>query len=182
MRIGLVRHFKVNCEKKAFMTSKEFKDWETDYNNSEVTRNDVKLQGIVWNKCYASTLSRAITTAQDVYSGDIVKSDLIREVPINPLFKSNLKLPYWFWAVTARFAWYTNHTSQEEQKLHTELNAKNFVDFLESEAQREGSENILVVTHGFFMYTLQKELKKRGFYGKMVMTPQNGRLYLYKRD
>ena len=181
MRIGLVRHFKVNYKRKFLMTSKEFKDWETAYNTSDVIRNDVELQGIAWDKCYCSTLSRAITTAKDIYFEEIVQNDLIREVPISPLFKSNLKLPYWFWAISARFAWYFNHSSQEELKTQTELNAKSFLDFLEEKVKEEGSRNILIVTHGFFMYTLQKELRKRGFKGKMIHTPQNGNLYLYKR-
>lgn len=181
MRIGIIRHFKVNYKKKLFMTSKEFKGWEESYNNSKVTRNDVKLHNINWDKCYSSTLSRAITTAEDVYSGKIVKSDFIREVPITPLFKTNLKLPYCFWAITSRLAWYFNFGPEEEKRKITETKAKKFIDFLENEAKKEGSENILIVTHGFFMYTLQKELKTRGFKGKTVYMPKNGILYLYKK-
>lgn len=182
MRIGLIRHFKVNCHKKFFMTSKEFKEWEESYNKSNITRNEVELMNIKWDKCYSSTLMRAAETAQDVYNGKIVQNDLIRETIIDPIFKSNLKLPYWFWAVSARLAWYFNHSSQEESKIITKKKAKEFVDLLENEAKKEKSENILVVTHGFFMYTLQKELKKRGFIGKLIRTPKNGRLYLYKRE
>ncbi|NFG26469.1 phosphoglycerate mutase [Clostridium botulinum] len=180
MRIGLVRHFKVNYKRDFFMTSKEFKEWEAGYNHSDVIRNDVKLQDIVWDKCYCSTLSRAVTTAKDIYSKEIIQSDLIREVPISPLFNSNFKLPFWFWAISARLAWYFNHSSQEELRIQTELNAKKFLDSLEKKVKEEASENILIVTHGFFMYTLQKELMKRGFKGKMIHTPRNGNLYLYK--
>ena len=35
---------------------------------------------------------------------------------------------------------------------------------------------------GLFMYSLQKELKKRGFIGKFIYTPKNGVLYLHKRE
>jgi hypothetical protein len=31
------------------------------------------------------------------------------------------------------------------------------------------------------MYSLQKELKKRGFSGKLIYSPKNGILYLYKK-
>ncbi|AOR23840.1 phosphoglycerate mutase family protein [Clostridium taeniosporum] len=181
MRIGLVRHFKVDYKRRFLMTSKQFKDWEMAYDTSEVIRNDVELQNIHWDKCYCSTLSRAITTAKDIYTDEVIQSDLIREVPISPIFNTNFKLPFWFWAISARFAWYFNHSSQEELKRNTELNAKDFLDFLEKAAKEEKSENILIVTHGFFMYTLQKQLKKRGFKGKMIHTPKNGNLYLYKR-
>lgn len=182
MRIGLIRHFKVNCHKNLFMTSEEFKHWEESYNESDVTRNNVGLMNINWDKCYSSTLIRALKTANDVYNGDIEKNDLIRETIIDPIFKSKLKLPYWFWAVSGRLAWYFNHSSQEENKNITQKKAKEFVDMLEIKAKKEKSENILIVTHGFFMFTLQKELKRRGFVGKLVSTPKNGTLYLYKRD
>jgi len=182
MRIGLVRHFKVDCHKSLFMTSKEFKEWEENYNKSDIIRNDVELMGIKWDKCYSSTLIRAIMTAQDVYKEDIVKNDLIRETIIDPIFKSNFKFPYWFWAVGGRIAWYFNHKSQEENKIITKDKVIKFVDELQDEAKKEGRQNILVVTHGFFMYSLQKELKKRGFKGKLITSPKNGVLYLYKKE
>jgi len=181
MKIGLIRHFKVNYNKKLFMTSKQFKEWEENYNISEVIKKDVELIGIRWDKCYSSTLIRAITTAQSVYKGEIIQNDLIRETIIDPIFKSNLRLPYWFWAVSGRLAWYFNHKSQEENKIITRDKAKHFVDILLDESQRDGKENILIVTHGFFMYSLQKELKKRGFIGKLITSPKNGVLYLYEK-
>ena len=48
MRIGIIRHFKVNYHKNLFMTSKEFKKWEENYNKSDVIRNDVELMGIIY--------------------------------------------------------------------------------------------------------------------------------------
>ncbi|HEX9027003.1 MAG TPA: histidine phosphatase family protein [Clostridium sp.] len=182
MRIGIIRHFKVNCHKSLFMTSKEFKEWEENYNKSDVIINNVELRGIKWDKCYSSTLIRAIVTAQHVYKDNIVKNDLIRETIIDPIFKSNFKLPYWFWAVSGRLAWYFNHKSQEENKILTKDKARKFVETLLDEAKMEGTENILIVTHGFFMYSLQKELKKRGFIGKLITSPKNGVLYLYKKE
>lgn len=182
MKIGLIRHFKVNYQKKFFMTSKEFKEWEENYNTSGVIRNDVELMGIKWDRCYSSTLIRAIITAKHVYSNEILQNDLIRETIIDPIFKSDLKLPYWFWAVGGRIAWYFNHKSQEESKTITNDKARQFLDLLQEEAENEGAENILIVTHGFFMFSLQKELKRRGFTGKLIYRPKNGILYLYQNE
>lgn len=182
MKIGLIRHFKVNYQKKFFMTSKEFKEWEENYNTSGVIRNDVELMGIKWDRCYSSTLIRAIITAKHVYSNEIFQNDLIRETIIDPIFKSDLKLPYWFWAVSGRIAWYFNHKSQEESKTITNDKARQFLDLLQEEAEKEGAENILIVTHGFFMFSLQKELKRRGFTGKLIYRPKNGILYLYQNE
>ena len=180
MKIGLIRHFKVNYHKKLFMTSRQFKEWEENYNTSEVIKNDVELMGIKWDKCYSSTLIRAITTAEYVYKDEIVQNDLIRETIIDPIFKTNWKLPYWFWAIGGRLAWYFNHKSQEETKIITRDKAKKFVDILFDETKSDDKENILIVTHGFFMYSLQRELKKRGFTGKLITSPKNGVLYLYE--
>jgi Fructose-2,6-bisphosphatase len=181
MNIGLIRHFKVDLHKKSFMTSKEFKVWEENYNTSGVIKKEVELMGIKWDKCYSSTLIRAIVTAKHVYSNEIVHSDLIRETIIDPIFKTNLKLPYWFWGVSGRLAWYFNHKSQQENRTMTRQKAEKFIDILLVDAKKESNENILIVTHGFFMYSLQKELKKRGFIGKLVTSPKNGMLYLYER-
>lgn len=180
MKIGLIRHFKVNYNKKFFMTSKEFKKWEDTYNKSDVIIKNVELMGIKWDKCYASTLIRAMITAKHIYKENIIPSDLIRETIIDPIFKSNLKLPYWFWAVSGRIAWYFNHKSQQENKNITIDKARQFIDLLEHDAIEDGKENILIVTHGFFMYSLQKELKNRGFKGRLIYSPKNGILYLYK--
>ena len=182
MKIGLIRHFKVNYHKKSFMTSKEFKEWEDSYNKSDVIKKDVELMGIKWDKCYSSTLIRALTTARHIYKEKITENDLIRETIIDPIFKSRIRLPYWFWAVSGRLAWYFNHKSQQESRNITRNKAKHFVDLLLEETLSEGSENILIVTHGFFMFSLQKELYKRGFKGKLIYSPKNGILYLYRND
>ena len=46
MYIGLVRHFKVDCNAKAFMTSKDFKSWVTKYDNSDVIQNKYDINHI----------------------------------------------------------------------------------------------------------------------------------------
>lgn len=181
MIIGLVRHFKVDYKKKIFMTSKEFKEWEENYNKSDVIKKDVELMGIKWEKCYASTLIRAMITAKHVYKKEIIQNDLIRETIIDPIFNSNIKLPYWFWAISGRFAWLFNHKSQEENKKITKEKAEKFINLLLNESKADKAENILIVTHGFFMYSLQKELRKRGFKGKLIYSPKNGILYVYKK-
>lgn len=181
MKIGIIRHFKVDCHKSLFMTSKDFKTWEQNYNKSNIIRNDVDLMNIKWDKCYASTLIRAKFTAQDVYKNEIIYSDLIRETVIDPIIDLNFKLPYCFWGVGGRIAWYLNHKSQEENRKMTKEKVIKFVDLILKDMENEGHENILVITHGFFMFNLQIELKRRGFKGKLTYNPKNGHLYLYEK-
>ncbi|WP_259473516.1 hypothetical protein [Clostridium estertheticum] len=53
-------------------------------------------------------------------------------------------------------------------------------EFLDS-INDESNSNILIVCHGFFMNTLQKELKSRGVNGQNIKRPKNGTLYLYEK-
>jgi broad specificity phosphatase PhoE len=177
MNIGLVRHFKVNCYTNMFMTSSDFEQWVKQYNSSDITQNKFEIGNIKWHKCFSSDLSRSIKTSKTIYTGDIIKTELLREVPISPIYKTNLKLPYVFWCMSGRFAWLFHHKSQIETKKDTQRRAKEFLDSLENESNH----NILVVCHGFFMRALQKELKRKGFKGQNVKRPKNGTLYLYEK-
>jgi broad specificity phosphatase PhoE len=177
MNIGLVRHFKVDCKPKMFMTSYDFEKWAKDYDNSHVIENKFEIGNIKWNKCFSSDLSRAVITAKSIFEGEIEKSELLREVPISPIFKRNLKLPYAFWCVSGRLAWLFNHKSQIQTKKDTKDRVNKFLDILIN----YGESDVLIVCHGFYMNTLQSELKKRGFYGQTVRKPRNGTLYLYKK-
>lgn len=177
MNIGLVRHFKVNCDTKPFMTSYDFEEWVKQYDNSDTIENKIELGDIIWDKCVSSDLSRAVKTAKTIFSGEIIKTDLLREVLIAAIFKTNMKLPYIFWCIAGRIAWYFNHKSQIETKEVTKKRVKEFLYNIENESNA----NILIVCHGFFMNALQQELKRRGFSGKTIKRPQNGTLYLYKK-
>lgn len=178
MYIALVRHFKVDCNAKVFMTSDEFKSWVTKYDTSDVIQSKFDISKIKWDKCFSSELSRAIKTSEIIYNGEIIKTHLLREVPLSPICETNLKLPYVFWCISGRIAWKFQHKSQIEGKRDTQRRANEFLDILENEYS---SNNILIVCHGFFMSVLQKELKRRGFVGKTIRRPQNGALYLYNK-
>ena len=46
MYIGLVRHFKVDCDAQAFMTSRDFEKWVIKYDISCVIENKFETQNI----------------------------------------------------------------------------------------------------------------------------------------
>ena len=71
MKIGLVRHFKVDCPHKMMMTSEEFRDWSEKYEHARILKKKVNMSGINWDVCYCSDLERAVETAKEVYSGNI---------------------------------------------------------------------------------------------------------------
>ncbi len=175
MLIGLVRHFEVDCFHRALMNSTDFRDWVDQYDCSPIKTMDLQAAPGAWDKCYCSDLSRAIETAQHIHNGDIIKSELIREVPIAPVFKTNIKLPYLFWLVAGRLAWYCSQQSQPETLSQTKDRVRRFVTGILEEG------NILIVTHGFLIMQIQKELYNQGFSGKGVTRAKYGEIYVFEK-
>lgn len=178
MRVGLLRHFKVNCPHKKIMTSKEFREWSEKYEVSKVMIKPVEMYGIEWDICYVSDLPRAIATAKEVYSGNLYIDKLLREVDNAPFIHSEkIKLPFELWHVCGRLAWYFKSKSQPETIEGTRKRIHAFLDKVDW-----SKENVLIVFHGFMLYNFQRELRKRGFQGKKVKKVKNGVLYEYIRE
>lgn len=178
MRIGLLRHFKVNCPHKKMMTSSEFREWSEKYEVSRVMEKEVEMYGINWDICYVSDLPRAITTAKAVYSGNLKIDKLLREVDNAPFIHTErIRLPFEIWHICGRLAWYFKSESQPETIVGTRKRIIKFLDQIDWT-----KENILIVFHGFMLYNFQKELRKRGFTGEKLKLVKNGVLYEYIRE
>jgi broad specificity phosphatase PhoE len=176
MTIGMIRHFKVNYKPKAkWMNSKQFNEWVETYNNSEIIQpSNINYIGN-WDICFSSDLKRSVLTAKLIYNGIIIRTNDLREIGIN-IFKNNgIKLHYNIWLIINRIVWYFSQNSHEETRHETILRAKKFIDFIET----NNYSKILVVSHGAFMKYLNKELKQRGYKGKMGLIPENGKLIIY---
>lgn len=174
MKIGIVRHFKVNCPAPRFMNSDDFITYQKNYDIESVIENEVNLDQKMWSVCYCSTLPRALTTAERIYSGTIIRTDLLREVPMSPPRKAKHRIPGFWWSVNSRFAWFWNHKSQKEGRTGTEKRVKEFLRMIDFEK----GDNVLIVSHGFVSFTLVRMLKKMGFRGKVPIRIRNGQLYV----
>lgn len=174
MKLGLVRHFKVITNEKTFLTSKEFEVAMKNYDVAPVKKNGLQINADDWDICYCSTLSRAMTTAEAIYDKEIVKSELLVEVPIKPFTKWNIKLPISLWHIAARFAWYNNHKSQPEGRKETQERIHKFYEIISN----SGYEKILIVAHGYFLHNFYQEMKKKGYAGEVEVNIKNAKLYL----
>ncbi len=178
MRIGIVRHFKVNCPHKNMMTSEEFRVWSEKYEHSGVFKNEVNMSGICWDICYSSDLARAVTTAKEVYSGNIFIDRLLREVDNAPFIHTEkLKLPFFVWHLCGRLAWLFKSKSQPESVRDTRHRVRKFFKKIDW-----SHDNILIVSHGFLLFNLIHELFRMGFKGKELRHVKNGFLYIYEID
>ncbi len=174
MKLGLVRHFKVKTNENTFLSPKEFAEAMTNYDIAPVIENGLEINSDEWDICYCSTLPRAITTAEKIYDKEIIKTNLLVEVPISPFTQKNIKLPVTFWHIGARIAWYKKYKSQIENKDATKERTYKFYNLIKD----SGYENILIVSHGYFLRMFYEEIKKKGFRGEIDMNIQNGKLYV----
>ena len=186
MKIGLVRHFPVihPYNTRQWMTSSEYADWLNAYDVSEVRCLDLTLSPNEWGVCYSSDISRALATARSIYPGEIQVTPLLREIHVNPVFSSNLRLPFRTWDALSHLAWFISHPSQAEgrQKVMERLQAFLSDAVIPPGGHVNGQGNILVVSHGGLMWYLRTELLRLGFKGDSFTRAENGRLYIFERS
>lgn len=179
MKIGLVRHFEViEPEINGGMTSAEFKAWQDGYDTADVKVKPANIKSEDWKICYCSTLPRAIKTAKTVYDGEIIQTNLLREIEIGPAFNTKVRLPFMFWNIIGRCAWFLSHKSQSEKHMETKERAHKVVVNILNKHQQE---NVLIVSHGAIMYYIRKELLHNGFTGPSFTKAKNGFLYTFKK-
>lgn len=177
MRIGLVRHFEVECSHKWLMSAEDFREWAERYDCSPVKMRDLLIEPDIWKTCYCSDLPRAIETANCIYKdGIIMKTPLIREVPMAPIMECSIKLPYLFWLIAGRIAWRYSHQSQPETITQTKERVKKFL------ASIMEDDNVLIVAHGFLMVQIQEQLIASGFTGDSFTRAQHGRVYMFENN
>lgn len=178
MKIGLVRHFKVDYKAKKMMSSNDFEEYVISYDNAAVIQNEIDGEHSKWNKCYCSDLTRAIITAKSIYDKELEITDLLREVKMYPVKRLRIRMPSFLWSISSRVAWKLNHSSQLETANNTRKRAKEFLRKLDLNSD----ENILIVSHGFFLMTLIDELRLLGFKGEIPKKMKNGYMYILKND
>lgn len=179
MKIGLVRHFEVelNIPSRQWMTPEQISQWMADYDVAEVKLGSVDLGGIDWARCISSDSPRAQKTAQAIYSGPIEFTPMLREPTLNPIARTNLRMPFQFWKMVLRVAWMTSHRSQLDAKTAFLSNVRTFAH----EVLPKYREDTLVVAHAGFMIFLRKELLRQGFKGPKFSLPDNGKLYVFEK-
>jgi len=179
MKIGLVRHFEVvlNIPSRQWMTPEQISQWMLDYDMAEVKPGAVDLGGITWTRCISSDSPRALKTAQAIYSGPIESTPMLREPALNPIARTNLRMPFPFWKMMLRVAWMTSHKSQLDAKTAFLANVKTFAN----DVLPKCDGNTLVVGHAGFMIFLRKELLRQGFKGPKYTLPDNGKLYVFEK-
>jgi broad specificity phosphatase PhoE len=171
--IILLRHFRVKdgCEKKLFSSS-EIDAWVELYDRYDLDYHDISLPKV--EKVYTSALSRAKRSAE--YLGvSYEENPLFNEVSAKAFVDTSFKFPKFLWLFLGRVYWTMGWVKRSESKAETFARAHKAVEMLLAQKEKR----ILLVSHGFFMIVLAKELQKRGFEGHLDSTPKNGKLYTF---
>lgn len=179
MKIGLVRHFKVDMNTDTGnIESKNFDKLQDKYDISDVIPKEVDLRDIDWNKCYSSNLPRAKKTAELIYNGEIIENSLIREVDIRFSQEIEGEYDYQTWGFHSILGWGKDAPYVAETYSESQERVRKFLDILEKEI--DNGDNTLLVCHGLIMRVIEEELKERGFKGETIVAPDNGDLYLFE--
>jgi broad specificity phosphatase PhoE len=176
MKIGLIRHFKVKhaYPKNMLISLDEVLHWFAGYESAEIQSTHVDLRGIEFKRCYTSSAERALGTAGIIFKGEKTILHELRELDVLPLMNNKRKLPFLMWAILVRIKASSSNRITDEFK-------NNISAFLD-ELLLKNTDDVLIVSHGFVMMYMQKELKRRGFKGIGFRAPENGKLYVFEKE
>src|SRR5687767_2385775 len=150
MRIGLVRHFKVNqaFPEKRLLTKSDVINWFADYDSTpEIEYKKVDLSNIQWKYCYSSPMLRAINTANYIFDGQITEIPELKELDILHRLSDKWKLPFLAWGLIVRIKSFS--PNKDTAAFKNEIIA--FVDKIIA-----GNESdVLIVSHWFVMRVIR---------------------------
>jgi len=176
MKIGLVRHFKVDHSfpMKRWFSKSEVLEWFVAYDSTtSIQYKDVDLYGINWKRCYSSPMIRAIQTAKHIFKGEIVEKQGLKELDILHQLPDRIMLPFIMWGIIVRV-----------KSLFLNSDTRNFerrISECIDDIIKHSDNDTLIVSHWFVMRVIQKELIKRGFTGGSIKSNDYGVLYIFER-
>ncbi len=177
MKIGIVRHAKVNYRYKRFTTEITFTEGRKAYDTAQTAITKLEIKAADFPVCYSSSQPRALQTANMIYPGPVIISDDLVEVLSASFLLAKLNLPTLMRKIFSRIAWYFNFKMMPETRSQTMHRAERFVDMMLAEKNTD----VLIITHGFFMFCLKRVLYRHGFRGHVSLFPKNAVLYMLEK-
>ncbi len=176
MKIGLIRHFKVKHKypENVLVSLDDVMLWFEGYETAEIDQAHVDLHGIEFKRCFTSSAERAIKTAGIIFKGEKTILHELRELDVLPLLNNKGRMPFLMWAILVRIK--ASSSNRITDEFRNKISA--FLDELLS----KNTDDVLIVSHGFVMMYIQKELKRRGFEGIGFRVPKNGKLYVFEKE
>lgn len=171
-----MRHFKVNYNWGKIYNSFEFDKACEVYDKSSITSKNIYFNNDI-KTVYISTLLRAEKTFESLGLDDEpIKTSLLDEVPLKSFVETSFKMPLSLWLFFSRLQCLLN-IGQGEKISDVKKRINNFINLLE-----EKNQDCLVIGHGFYLYFLKKELKKRKYLGVNSFHHKNGDIVEFSKS
>ena len=159
MKVVIIRHGEVDFRWNKRCSSNVFDSDCREYDSASIKEKTYRIPQMEYQRIYISELSRSLDTARILFQDrDYIASELINEVPLRSSFDTKKRMPLWFWNLSGRLQWFLNNSRQAEGRNKTRERARQFITLVCNE-----NVDCAVITHGFFMHTLLREMKKAGF-------------------
>lgn len=168
-RIGsivIARHGQPHADRKVRVDHREYREWWRNYDLARLHPDEKPPEKLVAHAreadvIYASTLARAIHTAEMVAQGrQVVTDPVFIEAPLPPPPLWGKRRPG-HWGVWARIAWWMGRHEDGESREEAEVRAEAAVATLTAQALR--GQNVLLCAHGWFNRMMRPILRAQGW-------------------
>ena len=168
-RIGsivIARHGRPHADRTVRIDQDGYRDWWANYDRvglhpDETPPDELTRLAGQADLIYASTLPRAIHTAQLIAGGrEVITDPVFVEAPLPPP-------PIWgkhrpgSWGVAARMAWWFGRHDGHETRQEAEVRAEAAVATLTAQALR--GQNVVLCAHGWFNRMMRPILRRQGW-------------------
>jgi broad specificity phosphatase PhoE len=187
MEISLIRHGRSKWVQKDWITSKQFEEWVTRYDDhgvyaEETYPEETQKKLVSATMVFTSNLFRSRESAKLLIpTVEVVSNSLFREteLPIISGFISKVKLRPSGWAVLMRCLWLAGYCRKCESLADAKIRAKQAAEHLVRVAIK--SQSVVLVGHGFFNILIAKELLEMGWTGAKRPTTKHWQVTTYTK-
>ena len=164
--IVIARHGQPHADRSVVIDRAGYREWWAGYDRAGLHPDERPPEKLVKlaersDIIYASTLQRAIHTAQMVAGGrEIITDPVFIEAPLPPPGVWGKRRPG-AWGVWARAAWLLGMHEEGESLRQAEVRAEAAVATLTAQALR--GQNVLLCAHGWFNRMMRPVLRRQGW-------------------
>ena len=164
--IVIARHGQPDADRSVLLNWREYADWWSAYDRTGLKAGQSPPAALLAHArnaqvIFASTLPRAIRTAEAAAQGKAVLTDAVFvEAPLPPPPIPGKRTPR-AWGVWARTAWWFGRAAGQETRRQAEQRAEAAAATLAARALR--GENVLLCAHGWFNRMLRPVLYRQGW-------------------
>ncbi len=184
--IVIARHGRPKGDRTVRVDWRGYEDWWAQYDRDGLAEGQTPPDNLIEaareaDVIFASTLTRAIETAQAVVGGKpITQDEIFIEAPLPPPRIWGKRTPR-VWGVWARASWWLGNARGQETRRESELRAEAAAATLMARALR--GENVVLFAHGWFNRMMRPVLLRAGW--KCVEDGKDGywsfRRYEYRK-